>query len=99
VAVAEPENPAAPCHRALNPPALEQAADVLAELGAAGAAAKLMGMEPAARGSIIESMAPRAAADTLVSMEGVLQVRREGQGSWGPGTLPILASSGRPAAC
>jgi hypothetical protein len=47
---------------------------VLAELGAPGAASKLMGMDPAARASIIESMAPRAAADTLVSMEGALQV-------------------------
>ncbi len=60
-----------------NPPTqstLSQAADILAQLGASGAAAKLMGMSPDARSSIIESMAPRDAAVTLVSMEDALQV-------------------------
>ena len=47
---------------------------MLAALGAEGAAEKLMGMEPQARASIIESMAPRDAANTLVSMEDALQV-------------------------
>jgi flagellar motility protein MotE (MotC chaperone) len=47
---------------------------VLAVLGAEGAAEKLMGMDARARASIIESMAPRDAAGTLVSMEDALQV-------------------------
>jgi hypothetical protein len=44
-----------------------------AEMGAPQAATKLVLMDPDARNSIIESMAPRAAANTLTSMEDALQ--------------------------
>lgn len=42
-------------------------------MGAPQAATKLVLMDPDARNSIIESMAPRAAANTLTSMEDALQ--------------------------
>ena len=42
-------------------------------MGAPQAATKLVLMDPEARNSIIESMAPRAAANTLTSMEDALQ--------------------------
>lgn len=42
-------------------------------MGASKAATKLMHMDADARNSIIESMAPRAAANTLASMEDAVQ--------------------------
>lgn len=51
-----------------------QAAEVLAQLGGAGAASKLAGMDAAARAGILESMAPRDAARALAWMEDALQV-------------------------
>jgi hypothetical protein len=43
------------------------------EMGAPQAADKLIGMDADARNSILESMAPRAAASTLTSMEDAMQ--------------------------
>jgi hypothetical protein len=42
-------------------------------MGSTQAASKLILMEADARNSIIESMAPRAAANTLTSMEDAMQ--------------------------
>jgi hypothetical protein len=48
-------------------------------MGATKAASKLMHMDADARNSIIESMAPRAAANTLASMEDALQQAQDGR--------------------
>jgi Mrp family chromosome partitioning ATPase len=52
-----------------------------AEMGAAQAASKLVLMDADARNCIIESMAPRAAADTLTSMEDAVQAAQIDPGS------------------
>lgn len=54
---------------------------VHAEMGAPQAASKLVLMEADARNCIIESMAPRAAADTLTSMEDAVQAAQMDPGS------------------
>lgn len=64
-----------------------KAADIMMEMGAPAAATKLMAMDQEARHSILESMAPRAAAHALTKMEDLMQIMQEqvGQGARGHG--------------
>lgn len=57
-----------------------KAADVLTEMGSAKAAEQLIQLDADARNCILESMAPRAAASMLVSMEDALHHQRSSVG-------------------
>jgi hypothetical protein len=80
-------------------------------MGAPQAADKLLLMEADARNSILESMAPRTAADTLTSMEDVMAAAAvaaaaEGLEGWGgdggggdTADSPQVCVQGRGAGC